>query len=303
MSGNPILTGMGAAAAAAPALAPSIKTDPNTLIQYATLVKLAEAVDPSETKYQPGDQIPITYGSSVNVTYTAVTTFYGNDLATDKNPARGNQIVSFGFVAQDPAGNVVVAIRGTEGIYEWLQDAQFLAVRCPFLAGAGFTEDGFTAVYRSLKSASGPTGVRLADALANLSYPRPATSLTICGHSLGGALATLLALDVAGNSKFLLPTVYTYASPRTGDPLFASTYNQVVPSTCRAASRFDLVPKVPLPPLYQHVNTLFELNPMLQVKTDLLCEHHLTTYLYLISKLGSGPVLPVDPGCQGLEHS
>ena len=300
MSGNPISTGMGAAAAPAPA--PAIATDPNTLIQYATLVKLAEAVAPSATVYTPGTPIPITYGSSVNVTYTAVTTFYGNDLASDKNPARGNQIVSFGFVAQDPTGNVVVAIRGTEGIYEWLQDAQFLAVKCPFLAGAGLTEDGFTAVYGSLKTASGPTGVRLADALANLPYPKTASSLTICGHSLGGALATLLALDIAGNSKFLPPTVYTYASPRTGDPSFADTYNQVVPNTCRVASRFDLVPKVPLPPLYQHVQTLLEVNPLLQVKTDLLCEHHLTTYLYLISKLGSGPVLPLDPGCQGLEH-
>jgi Lipase (class 3) len=291
--------GMGAAAA--PALAPAIKTDVNTLIQYAMLVELAEAVDPSGTIYTAGATIPITYSTGVNVTYTAVTTFYGNDLATDKNPARGNQIVSFGFVAQDAAGNVVVPIRGTEGIYEWLQDAAFLAVKCPFLPGAGMTEDGFTAVYGSLKTAAGPTGIPLIKALANLPYPRPATSLTICGHSLGGALATLLALDVAANGKFLQPTVYTYASPRTGDPSFADTYNQVVPDTCRVANRFDLVPKVPLPPLYEHVNALFELNPMLRVKMDLICEHHLTSYLYLLSRLGSGPMLPLDACCQGPE--
>jgi Lipase (class 3) len=297
MAGTNIPGGMGAA----PALAPIIKTDPNTLIQYATLVKLAELVDPSATVYTAGVPIPVLYGSAVNVTYTAVTTFYGNDLATDKNPARGNQIVSFGFVAQDPDGNVVVAIRGTEGIFEWLQDALFLAVKCPFLAGAGQTEDGFTAVYLSLRSAVGATGVPLVQALANLSYPRPVASLTICGHSLGGALATLLALDVAANGKFLQPTVYTYASPRTGNPSFADTYNQVVPHTCRVANRFDLVPKLPLPPLYEHVNQLLDLNPMLQVKTDVLCEHHLTSYLYLISKLGSGPVLPLDAGCAGIE--
>lgn len=299
MAGTSVPGGMGAAAAPAPV--PAIKTDVNTLIQYAMLVELAEAVSPSGTIYTPGATIPITYGSGVNVTYTALTTFYGNDLATDKNPARGNQVVSFGFVAQDPAGNVVVAIRGTEGIYEWLQDATFLAVKCPFLAGAGMTEDGFTAVYGSLKNAPGLAGVPLVKILGSLPYPKPATSLTICGHSLGGALATLLALDVAANGKFLQPTVYTYASPRTGDPQFADTYNQVVPKTCRVANRFDLVPKVPLPPLYEHVQTLFELNPMLRVKMDLLCEHHLTSYLYLLSRLGAGPVLPLDAGCQGPE--
>ena len=75
------------------------------------------------------------------------------------------------------------------------------------------------------------------------------SSLTICGHSLGGALVTLLALDVAANTTFKNPTVYTYASPRTGDPSFASTYNQVVTNTFRIANRIDLVPKLPFPPL------------------------------------------------------
>jgi len=300
MAGTTVPGSVGAAAAPAPA--PKMKTDPDTLIHYASLVKLAEAVSPSATVYTPGMQIPVTYGTSVNVTYTAVTTFYGNDLATDKNPTRGNDVVSFGFIAQDPAGNVVVAIRGTEGIYEWLQDASFLSIKCPFLAGAGQTEDGFTAVYSSLQSAAGPTGVPLVKALAGLPYPKTPTSLTICGHSLGGALAKLLALDVAANAKFLQPTVYTYASPRAGNDSFVDTYNQVVPNTCRVASRLDLVPKVPLPPFYGHPLTPLELNPMLKVKLDLLCQHHLTTYMHLLSKQGSGPVLPLNAECPGPEH-
>ena len=299
MAGNTVPCGPDAATA--PASAAKTKTDTDTLIHYASLVKLAEAVNPSATVYNPGIQFPVTYGNTLNITYTAVTTFYGNDLATDRNPARGNQVVSFGFVAQDPAGHVVVAIRGTEGIYEWLQDACFLSVKCPFLAGAGQTEDGFTAVYSSLKGAAGPTGVPLVKALAGLPYPKPPASLTICGHSLGGALAKLLALDVAANGKFLQPTVYTYASPRAGNPSFVDTYNQVVPNTCRVASRFDLVPKVPLPPFYEHPLTPLELNPMLKVKLDLFCQHHLTTYLHLLSKQGSGPVLPLDAGCPGQE--
>jgi predicted lipase len=208
-------------------------------------------------------------------------------------------VVSFGFVAQDYAGNVVIAIRGTDSILEWVQDAKFLAVKCPFLAGAGRTEDGFTAVYQSLRVGSNVDSPRLIDALPGMAFPQPIASLTICGHSLGGALATLLALDVAANTRFTSPIAYTYASPRTGDPSFADTYDQVVPNTIRIANRLDIVPKLPTPPLYDHVLEAYELNPLLKVRLDLLCEHHLTTYLHLLSLKTGGTLLPLNPECVG----
>jgi hypothetical protein len=279
------------------ALPPAQPPDPKIAIQYGILVKDAEAVPTGQTVYNPGDTINVTHDAS-NVNYEVVTTFYGNDLATDINPGRALDIVSFGFVAQDPAGNVVVAIRGTEGILEWVQDAKFLAIKCPFLAGAGLTEDGFTAVYESLRVAQDPASKRLVDALPGLPFPKPVASIIITGHSLGGALATLLALDVAANTalgKNL--TAWTVASPRTGDPSFADTYNQVVPNENRVANRLDIVPKLPLPPLYEHVLGIQELNPMLKVKLDILCQHHMTTYLHLLSLQTGGTVLPLDQGC------
>ena len=268
----------------------------NVAIQYARLVKIAEEVPPDTSVYKPGDNVNVTY-DTINVNYTVVTTFYANDLATDVNPGRAAQIVSFGFVAQDAAGNVVISIRGTEGLLEWVQDAKFLSVKCPFLKGAGNTEDGFTAVYESLRLTPDSGSKRLVEALPGLAYPRPVGSMTICGHSLGGALTTLLALDVAANTVFAHPLVYTYASPRTGDSSFVDTYNQVVPSTLRFANRLDIVPKVPLTPPFEHVLGLSDLNPMLNVKLDILCQHHLTTYMHLLSSLGGGTVLPLDANC------
>ena len=278
-------------------VAPPVKPfDPSTAIQYALLVQKAYAVPPAQTVYHPGDTINVSY-DAINVNYEVVMTFYGNDLATDINPDRALAIVSFGFIAQDAAGAAVVAIRGTEGIKEWLQDAKFLTVKCPFLAGAGQTEDGFTAVYESLRVTQDPNSTRLVKALLT-AFPRPVTSLTICGHSLGGALATLLALDVGANTSLGHGlNAITYASPRTGDPSFADTYNQVVPNENRIANRLDLVPKLPLPPLYEHVLGIQELNPMLKVKLDLLCQHHMTTYLHLLSLETGGTVLPLDQGC------
>jgi len=272
--------------------------DPAVAIQYGLLVKKAEDVQPDQTIYKPGDELLITY-DAINLTYKVVTTFYGNDLATEIRPDRVLDVVSFGFVAQDSAGNVAIAIRGTDSILEWVQDAKFLTVKCPFLAGAGRTEDGFTALYESLRVGPNADSPRLIDALPSMAFPQPVTSLTICGHSLGGALATLLALDVAANTSLTLPIAYTYASPRTGDPSFADTYYQVVPNTIRVANRLDIVPKLPTPPLYEHVLEVHELNPFLKVKFDLLCEHHLTTYLHLLSLKTGGTLLPLNPECVG----
>jgi len=276
--------------------APLAQPDLKEAIEYALLVKSAEDVPPGQTVYHPGDIITISY-DTINVDYTVVTTIYANDLATDVNPLRTDQIVSFGVVAQDSLGNVVVAIRGTASIFEWVQDARFLLVKCPILPGAGYTEDGFTAVYESLRITENPASTRLVDALPDMAFPHPVTSVTICGHSLGAALATLLALDVGANTKFEKPTAYTCASPRVGDPSFVDTYNQLVSNTYRFANRLDIVPKVPSPPLYEHVLGLYDLNPMLKVKWDIPCEHHLTTYLYLLSLLSGGTLLPLDGAC------
>jgi hypothetical protein len=67
----------------------------------------------------------------------------------------------------------------------------------------------------------------------------------------------------------------------------------------------DLVPKLPMPPLYDHVSTPCELNPVqmtpfppkVLVKPTLACEHILDTYLYLLSLASGGEVIPLDAQC------
>lgn len=278
--------------------------DLNKAILFGQLVNAAYAVPATDLANRAGQIVNAGLGGG-STAYEVITTIYANDLATDINPLRVDKKVSIGLILQASAsGDAVIAIRGTEGILEWIQDAKFLAVKCPFLAGAGSTEDGFTDMYTSLATAPAAGSPSVAKALSALPWRKPVGSLTICGHSLGGALATLLALDVAANTTFKNPGVYTYASPRTGDPLFVSTYSQVVPNTFRIANRIDIVPKLPLPPLYDHVPGLFELNPVklgippkILVKFDIPCEHFLSSYLHLLSLLAGGAVLPLDAGC------
>ncbi|OBI19139.1 hypothetical protein A5712_20335 [Mycobacterium sp. E2327] len=276
--------------------------DVTRAIQFGQLVAAIYATSPGDLTNRAGQAL-----SAGGVDYTVVTTIYANDLATDMNPARADDEVSIGLICQEnKTGNVAIAIRGTEGWLEWIHDVEFGLVPCPFLTGAGHTEDGFTDMYESLRTGAQPGSPKVVDALANLSFPQAVDSVTICGHSLGGALATLLALDLAANTTFAVPAVYTYASPRTGDSLFAATFDQVVKNSFRIANRLDIVTALPPTVDYEHVLNptwlnpirLLPLPPKVLVKYSVGCEHSLATYLYLLSLQSGGPTLNLEPACK-----
>lgn len=266
---------------------------------------LAAVYDVSPTNLTNAAGTTLTVGST---TYQIVTTIYANDLATDMNPIRIDDQVPIGLICQaDPAGDVVIAIRGTEGIFEWVHDVDFRQVQCPFLTTAGRTDDGFTAMYTSMTTDTAPHSPSVIQSLTTLKFDNAVGSVTVCGHSLGGALATLLVLDLAATAadpvnaqyaRFANPAAYTYASPRTGDSVFAAKFDQFVPNSNRIVNRLDIVPHLPPQFLgYTSVNTPYELTPT-QVNYSLYCEHSLTTYLNLLSARSGGPVIPLEPQCQ-----
>lgn len=230
--------------------------------------------------------------------YRVVRTIYCNDLATDllpSGPLRSWKTI--GMVAQNVAddADVVLAVRGTEGVWEWLQDFKFLPRSFPPVAGAGLTEDGFTDMYLSFSLTAGPSnGTFLRDVQALL----PTNAMvTVTGHSLGAALATLLALDMAANTN-LPVAVYTLASPRVGDLPFHNLFNHIVPNAYRVANRLDIVTKTPPPLLYFHVGDETELRPGQDLKLEIPCEHHLTSYLHMLGALAGQPNLyPLDAAC------
>jgi hypothetical protein len=265
----------------------------NTAIQYANLVKIAESVVPSGEYGQPQiDQIKASG-------YAYLETIYGDELATDIDPHLG-EVVSFGFLAVSDAQELVAAIRGTDTILEWLHDASFLMVPCPVAGANGLTEDGFTAVYRSLRIGRATGTLSAKDSINSYLNTRAATSVTVCGHSLGGALATLRTLDVGLNTLGHAPTAYTYASPRVGDHIFAGSYNAAIVASHRISNRQDLVPQLPpnLPLPYEHINTRYPLNPPPNaINPTIPCMHHLTTYLWLISQRIGGNAYPLDGDC------
>jgi hypothetical protein len=128
----------------------------------------------------------------------------------------------YGYIAASNAdpGNLVMAIRGTEELSEWLLD--FSALPIPFtpVPDAGLVALGVLSIFDTFQIADKNGADRgLNDALVSINAATPIQSLTIIGHSLGAALATLTAAQVAiqnpaGVKNRLI--IYTFASPRVG---------------------------------------------------------------------------------------
>lgn len=70
----------------------------------------------------------------------------------------------------------------------------------------------------------------------------PSYKLKVTGHSLGGALALLTAMDLK-NAGFT-PSVISFGQPRTGDEMFANCASDSFPIV-RLTHLKDIVPQIP----------------------------------------------------------
>lgn len=135
------------------------------------------------------------------------------------------------------ASAIYVVFRGTKTISEWISDATFTQVPYAPVSGGGLTETGFSDIYATIDTA-------IIDEVNRLAAASPYTTLYVTGHSLGAALATLAAPDLARATRFSAPILYNFASPRTGDPTFAALVDEL-PTSWRVVNTYDEVPKLP----------------------------------------------------------
>ena len=89
------------------------------------------------------------------------------------------------------------------------------------------------------------------------------------GHSLGGALATLCALDVQYNFPDKQVSCYTFGSPKVGNSYFKDSFNKRVPQTYRFVNSADTVPALP-PGGFEHVGIFQHIGPTASVVESLI---------------------------------
>lgn len=169
------------------------------------------------------------------------------------------------FLVRDPWTNdIAVVFRGTESIPDWLTDAQFAnAVDWQFEDGTVVPDAvhrGFYCAYASIRAELVAT---LNGAIAEVDDPA-STRVYFTGHSLGGALTTLAALDL---SNWLVNTkgfrrdnviMYSIAAPKPFKTNLLNYFRQRVPNAYGVMERTDPVPYVPAG--YERVDQMAVLN-------------------------------------------
>jgi triacylglycerol lipase len=205
------------------------------------------------------------------------------------NTVKLGQTVFYGFLARnqaDPA-RYAAAVRGTSGFAEWVIDADFLPFPLPSPPGAT-VEKGFWSIYESM-TLVGLTGLQIgAKAADGIASVVGASTVTVCGHSLGSALATYLSFDVA-RLMGSRANACLFASPRTGDLAWAAAYAAAV-STYRLINYvLDVVPYVPFdaPPAFQYstlpgAQILLPSTAQAEVQFDIRCDHNLICYCAML---------------------
>lgn len=188
--------------------------------------------------------------------------------------------VPFGVISSNilqPNSPLLVSIRGTEARAEWVDDFKAILVLCPFIPGAR-VEKGFLEIYQSLTV----DGIKLSEWL---SFRR-----VIChGHSLGGPLATMIAIESCCDQLILL------ASPKCGDSSFGATVRAAIKTIYSYGNEKDLVWRSPLTldfPFkiedFEQVYSITQLDPKSvnpPIAEDPASSHSLANYLTLLESL------------------
>ena len=141
-------------------------------------------------------------------------------------------------IRKTPTGQALVAFRGSESWKDWLINAARYQSECPHLGG-GRVHTGFLRQHDALWD-------RIVSHLQSY-VTLESQGILVTGHSLGGALATLFAVRIAG----LLPSVsvacYIFCSPRVGNRVFVEEGEMLDNlSLLRVNNAYDIIPQIPI---------------------------------------------------------
>ncbi|KAL8136490.1 hypothetical protein V2J09_002491 [Rumex salicifolius] len=219
--------------------------------------------------------------------------------------------------------DIVISLRGTATCLEWAENLRDVLVRVPDStdpnpAHKPKVECGFLSLFKTRGEHVGSLAESVTTEIQKLmqQYRNEELSITITGHSLGAALALLVADEVTGACGPHAPpvAVFSFGGPRVGNRAFAQKLESKNVKVLRIVNKQDLITRVPgmfvseeldqklrsepvtsgvmsvldgnLPWSYSHVGAELRVDtkasPYLKPDADVACCHDLEAYLHLV---------------------
>ncbi|KAI0380770.1 alpha/beta-hydrolase [Hypomontagnella monticulosa] len=182
------------------------------------------------------------------------------DVCPDVTSAGAKVVATFhgdltdvqGFVSSDDTNKlIVVSVKGSESVRNWIADLTFLKSDCDLVDDCR-VHTGFLTGYNEIED-------DLLAGVAAATAAQPSYKIVFTGHSLGGAVSTVAA--GYARAKGYAVDLYTYGSPRVGNAEFADFITAQPGAEFRVTHLDDPVPR--LPPLlidYRHTSPEFWLS-------------------------------------------
>ncbi|GAB4835032.1 hypothetical protein Ancab_033299 [Ancistrocladus abbreviatus] len=218
--------------------------------------------------------------------------------------------------------DIVIALRGTATCLEWAENLRDLLVQVPGQNdlsdgdGQPKVECGFSSLFSTKGEGIPSLAQSVVQEIRRLMelYKGETLSIAITGHSLGAALALLVANELGKCIPELPPVaVFSFGGPRVGNRAFANQLNSKNIKVLRIVNTQDVITRVPgmfaseeldqklrdtnmtgvldildnnMPWAYTHVGTELrvdtKMSPYLKPNADVACCHDLEAYLHLV---------------------
>lgn len=212
---------------------------------------------------------------------------YANDAYT--NTIKGTFIEdiktdcqSFVILNEDE-DEVIITGQGSTTMKDWLIDFQIWRKKVPYLENT-LVHSGFIKQYESVRL--------MIHKEIDRHISKGKIKRIICtGHSLFGAISTIIALDCAIKYPVQVSCV-SFGSPRVGSRKFAKIFNKLVATSFRCIRHKDPIVFTPLPGRFKHVRGGVHFGKDISFKIPFynpigcrISHHSMEDYLHFISTL------------------
>lgn len=142
--------------------------------------------------------------------------------------------------------SIYIVFRGSSSIDDWINNLDSQLTTYPSCNDCE--------VHKGFYEAEQSVSAYIQENLLALLSDYPSYSVIVTGHSLGGAMATLTALDLTNILTNNPLRLFNFDSPRVGNMNFAAHTSDVLKDRNRVTHKRDIVPHLPWHRRFVHIS-------------------------------------------------